>query len=162
MCADPRVMEHMPSLLTREESDATVARIARSFSDHGLGLWALEVPGVAPFIGFAGLSVPAFDAPFMPSVEVGWRLARAHWGVGYASEAARAAIADGFERLKLDEIVSFTVLANRRSWMVMERIGMRRSPEDDFDHPRLPAGHPLARHVLYRLTREEWIGRLSP
>jgi len=156
MNADPAVMEHLPSPLTREESDALAERIARSFADHRLGLWALEVPGVAPFIGFTGLSIPAFDAPFMPCVEVGWRLARAHWGAGYASEAARAAITDGFDRLALAEIVSFTVLANERSRRVMERLGMHRSAEDDFDHPRLPAGHRLAPHVLYRLKVEEW------
>ena len=156
LCADPRVMEHMPSLLTRAEREAMVARIARSFSDHGLGLWAIEVPGSAPFIGYAGLSIPAFEAPFMPCVEVGWRLARGHWGAGYATEAARAAIADGFERLALGEIVSFTILANRRSWRVMERLGMHRSPADDFDHPRLPPGHELRPHILYRLARTEW------
>jgi RimJ/RimL family protein N-acetyltransferase len=156
MNADPRVMEHMPALLTRAESDAMAGRIARSFDERGLGLWALEVPGVAAFIGYAGLSIPAFDAPFTPCVEVGWRLAHAHWGAGYAGEAARRAIADGFDRLKLDEIVSFTVLANHRSWRLMERLGMRRAPADDFDHPRLPAGHRLARHVLYRLKRGEW------
>jgi RimJ/RimL family protein N-acetyltransferase len=156
MNADPRVMEHMPALLTREESDAMAARIARSFAEHGLGLWAVEAPGVAPFIGYTGLSVPSFDAPFQPCVEVGWRLARAHWGFGYATEGARAALTDGFERCGLDAIVSFTVQANRRSWSVMERLGMRRSPEEDFDHPRLPVGHRLRRHVLYRVTREEW------
>jgi RimJ/RimL family protein N-acetyltransferase len=154
--ADSRVMEHMPSLLTRDQSDAMAERIARSFSDHELGLWALEIPGVAPFVGFTGLSIPAFEAPFTPCVEVGWRLAHAHWGAGYASEAAWAAIADGFERLGLAEIVSFTILANVRSRRVMERLGMRRSPADDFDHPRLPPGHRLAPHVLHRLTRGEW------
>jgi RimJ/RimL family protein N-acetyltransferase len=160
MNADPRVMEHMPSLLTRDESDAMGARIARSFDEHGLGLWAVEVPRVAPFIGYVGLFIPTFDAPFMPCVEVGWRLAYAHWGSGYAREAARAAIADGFERLGLAEIVSFTVLANERSWKLMEKLGMRRSSEDDFDHPRLPPGHKLARHILYRVKREEWAGPL--
>jgi RimJ/RimL family protein N-acetyltransferase len=154
--ADPRVMEHMPALLTRAESDAMAARIARSFLEHSFGLWALELPGVAPFAGYVGLSVPSFEAPFMPCVEVGWRLAPAHWGAGYATEAARLAIGDGFERLGLEEIVSFTVLANRRSWKVMERLGMRRSRADDFDHPRLQPGHPLAPHVLYRLRRSEW------
>jgi RimJ/RimL family protein N-acetyltransferase len=157
MNADPRVMEHMPALLTREQSDAMVARITQSFTDHRLGLWAVEIPGVAPFAGYVGLSIPSFDAPFTPCVEVGWRLARACWGAGYAAEAARAAIRDGFERLGLAEIVSFTVLANARSWRVMERLGMRRSAADDFDHPRLPPGHTLARHVLYRLGRAEWL-----
>ena len=154
--ADPRVMEHMPSLLTRDESDAMASRIEASFATHALGLWAVEVPGASPFIGYVGLSVPTFDAPFTPCVEIGWRLSAAHWGRGYATEAARAALDDGFERLGLSEIVSFTIRANRRSWRVMERLGMARSPEDDFLHPRLPASHPLAPHVLYRLKRAEW------
>jgi RimJ/RimL family protein N-acetyltransferase len=149
-------MEHLPSVLTRAESDALGARIARSFATHRLGLWAIEVPGVAPFIGFAGLSIPAFTAHFTPCVEVGWRLARAYWGAGYATEAARAAIGDGFARLNLDEIVAFTVPANDRSTRVMERLGMHRSPEDDFVHPALPAGHRLSPHLLYRVKREEW------
>jgi RimJ/RimL family protein N-acetyltransferase len=153
--ADPEVMEHLPKLLRREESDALAERIARSFSDRALGLFALEIPGVAPFIGFAGLSIPGFDAPFMPCVEVGWRLARTHWGKGYATEAARVAMTDGFERLGLREIVSFTVPENVRSRKVMERLGMHHSPEDDFDHPEL-VGHRLSRHVLYRLRPEEW------
>jgi RimJ/RimL family protein N-acetyltransferase len=156
MNADPGVMEHMPALLTRAESDAMAARIAQSFSERGLGLWALEIPGVAPFAGYVGLSVPSFDAPFTPCVEVGWRLVRARWGAGYATEGARLAIRDGFERLGLEEIVSLTIRANLRSWRVMERLGMRRSPADDFEHPRLPSGHPLAPHVLYRLRRSEW------
>jgi RimJ/RimL family protein N-acetyltransferase len=154
--ADPRVMEHMPALLTRAESDAFAGRIARSFDEHGLGLWAVEIPGVTPFAGFVGLSIPGFDARFTPCVEIGWRLARDYWGAAYALEGARAVLADGFERLALPEIVSFTVLANQRSWRLMERLGMRRSPADDFDHPRLPKEHPLARHILYRLAREEW------
>jgi RimJ/RimL family protein N-acetyltransferase len=162
MNGDGRVMEHMPSLLPRVDSDAMAARIEQSFEERGLGLWAIEVPEVAPFAGYVGLSVPTFAAPFVPCVEVGWRLARACWGAGYATEAARAAITDGFDRLALREIVSFTVQANRRSWSVMERLGMHRAPEDDFDHPRLPPGHLLARHVLYRVTREEWKSRYSP
>ncbi len=160
MNADPRVMEHMPALLTREESDRMAARITVGFEENAFGPWAVEVPGGAPFIGYTGLSVPSFDAPFTPCVEVGWRLAHQSWGAGYATEAARAAINDGFERLELDEIVAFTVLANRRSWRVMEKLGMHRDEADDFDHPRLPEGHALRRHVLYRVTRVEW-GRLD-
>jgi RimJ/RimL family protein N-acetyltransferase len=148
--ADPRVMEHMPQLLSRQESDAMVARIRGHFDARGFGLWAVEVAGVADFIGYVGLLAVPFDAHFTPAVEVGWRLAAEHWGRGYATEAARAALAFGFDELRLDEIVSFTVLANRRSWSVMERLSMTRSPADDFDHPRLPDGHPLRRHILYR------------
>jgi ribosomal-protein-alanine N-acetyltransferase len=148
--ADRVVMEHFPATLTREQSDALASRIRTAFEQHGFGLWAVEVPGEAPFIGFVGLAVPAFEAPFMPAVEVGWRLAREHWGRGYASEGARAVLAFGFDRAALDEIVSFTSTTNRRSQAVMARIGMTHDPADDFDHPAMPEGHPLRRHVLYR------------
>jgi RimJ/RimL family protein N-acetyltransferase len=153
MNADPRVMEFLPKPLDRAESDARAAGIRDHFTRHGFGLWAVEVRGVADFIGFVGLSVPGFEAHFTPCVEVGWRLAFEHWGLGYATEAARAALDFGFQSLALQEIVSFTVPANRRSTAVMERIGMTRAPADDFDHPTLPEGHRLRRHVLYRATR---------
>jgi RimJ/RimL family protein N-acetyltransferase len=154
--ADARVMEHFPKPLDRAESDALAARIREHFARRGFGLWAVEVRGVADYIGFVGLAVPGFEAHFTPCVEIGWRLAQAHWGQGYATEAARAALAFGFENLRLEEIVSFTVQANRRSRAVMERIGMTRAPGDDFDHPSLPIRHPLRRHVLYRLSRAHW------
>ncbi len=149
--ADPEVMECLPKLLDRQESDDLAARLRDQFETRGYGRWAVEVPGVAPFIGFVGLACVDFPAPFTPCVEIGWRLAREHWGKGYASEAARASIRFGFEKLGLEEIVSFTVPHNVRSRAVMERIGMTRSPEEDFDHPVLPAGHKLRRHVLYRI-----------
>ena len=154
--ADPRVMEFFPKTLDRAESEAMVARIAEHFAKHGFGLWAVEVPGVSSFIGFVGLWVPDFTAHFTPCVEIGWRLAREHWGSGYASEGALAALDFGFRQLDLAEIVSMTAVPNERSRRVMERIGMQRSPSDDFDHPKLAAGHPLRRHVLYRLTRAAW------
>jgi RimJ/RimL family protein N-acetyltransferase len=149
--SDPRVMQFMPKLLDRAESDAFVERIKDHFARRGFGLWAIEVIGVTDFIGFTGISVPRFHAHFTPCVEIAWRLAHAYWGCGYATEAACAARDYGFTDLGLTEIVSFTVPANRRSRKVMERIGMRHSPRDDFDHPLLPVGHPLRRHVLYRL-----------
>jgi len=150
--SDPEVMTYMPTRLDRRESDAFAARIREQLEQRGFGLWAVEVPEVASFIGYVGLSVPRFTAAFTPCVEVGWRLARAHWGRGYATEAARAALTFGFGHVGLEEIVSFTVPANSKSIAVMERLGMRHDPADDFDHPSLPAGHPLQRHVLYRLT----------
>ena len=153
MNADPRVMEHFPAPLSAAESDALLERIRAHFAARGFGLWALEVAGGADFAGFVGLSVPGFEAPSTPCVEIGWRLAAEHWGRGYATEAARAALAFGFEDLGLAEVVSFTVPANERSRRVMERLGMRRDPGADFDHPALPAGHRLRRHVLYRLAR---------
>ncbi len=154
--ADPRVMEHFPAPLTHEESDTLVARIGAHFERHGFGLWAVEVPGIAPLIGFVGLAVPGFEAAFTPCVEIGWRLAREHWGRGYATEGARAALGFGFEQVGLTEVVSFTVTANQPSRRVMERLGMRHEAADDFDHPGLPAGHPLRRHVLYRLDHAAW------
>ena len=149
MSADPDVMEHYPDVLTRADSDATIARITAHFAREGFGLWALEAPGVAPFVGFTGLARPGF----MPVVEVGWRLARPYWGRGYATEAARAAVAFGFEQLALDEIVAFVVPANRRSQAVMDRLGMTRDPAANFEHPAIPLGHPLRPHWLYRLSR---------
>src|SRR5688500_18589223 len=125
--ADPQVMEHLPALLTRDESDALVGRIRAHFDRHGFGLWAVEAPGVADFVGFVGLSVPAFEAPFMPAVEIGWRLGSPFWGRGYALEAAQAAMHDGFGRLGLAELVSMTVPDNQRSQRVMQRLGMQRS-----------------------------------
>lgn len=149
--ADPEVMECLPKPLDRQESDDLAARLRGQFETRGYGRWAVEIPGVAPFIGFVGLAYVDFPAPFTPCVEIGWRLAREYWGKGYASEAARASIRYGFERLGLEEIVSFTVPHNVRSRAVMERIGMTRTPKEDFDHPVLPDGHPLRRHVLYRI-----------
>ncbi|HEY0373669.1 MAG TPA: GNAT family N-acetyltransferase [Amnibacterium sp.] len=151
--ADPAVMEHFPSPMTRAESDAFVDRIIAQHDEHGWGLWAVEVRATGRFIGFTGLAVPRFEAHFTPAVEVGWRLARDAWGSGYASEAARAAVAFGFDELGLEQIVSFTAVGNLRSRAVMVRIGMTHDPAEDFDHPALPEGHALRRHVLYRLPR---------
>ena len=152
--ADPRVMRYMPRLLNQAESDAMAERIIDGFARHGFGLWAIEVIGICDFVGFTGLSVPRFEAHFTPCVEIAWRLAYDFWGFGYATEAACAARDYGFTHLELAQIVSFTVPSNQRSRRVMERIGMTHSPEDDFDHPLLPEGHPFRRHVLYRLARD--------
>lgn len=154
--ADPSVMEHFPSTLSRAQSDELVDRLVDRWRAGGPSLWAVEVPGVAPFIGYVGLLAPSFEAHFTPCVEVGWRLAAEHWGRGYATEGAAAALTFGVEELGLDEIVSFTVEANSRSRRVMEKLGMHHDPADDFDHPKLPAGHPMQRHVLYRITAQEW------
>lgn len=147
--ADPEVMRHFPAPLSREESDAGAGRIRAHFAASGYGLWAVEVKGGAPFIGFCGLSVPRWEAWFTPCVEIGWRLARSAWGFGYATEGAREAARVGFEELGLDEIVSVAVVANARSRAVMDRLGMVQDGE--FDHPLIPEGSPLRRHVLYRL-----------
>jgi RimJ/RimL family protein N-acetyltransferase len=150
--ADPTVVEFLPGALLREESDALAERIEAHFDRHDFGLWAVEVPDGVPFAGYVGLAVPRFEGHFTPCVEVGWRLAAEHWGHGYATEAARAVLAFGFDELGLDEIVSFTTTANLRSRRVMERIGMSHDPAEDFDHPTLPEGHPLRPHVLYRIS----------
>jgi len=153
--ADPEVRRWFPGTLTREESDAQAMRIQEHIAAHQFGFWAVEVPGTASFVGFVGLKHVTFAAPFAPAVEAGWRLSRDHWGQGYATEAAWAALSHGFGPLGLAEIVAFAVPGNLPSRRVMERIGMRHDPGGDFDHPALPNGHPLQRHVLYRAKRED-------
>ena len=154
--ADPDVMDYFPILLTRAESDQLIAEIEAGFDQRGYGLWALQLRATGKFIGFTGLDIPSFEAHFTPAVEVGWRLARAAWHDGYATEAARASLAFGFEEVGLEEIVSFTSAVNLRSRAVMERIGMTHDPADDFDHPELEAGDRLSRHVLYRKSVRDW------
>ena len=156
MNADAAVMEYFPSTLSTAESAALIERAEAGFEADGYGLWSVELPGRADFIGFVGLSPVDLDVDFVPAVEVGWRLARAFWGQGYASEAASAALAFGFERHALSEIVSFTARQNARSRAVMARLGMRHDRDGDFDHPLLPAGHSLRAHVLYRIERTRW------
>lgn len=159
MNADPRVMEFFPEPLGRAGSDALAARADAHLAERGWGLWAIEVAegdDAGRFAGFVGLAVPAWEAEFTPCVEIGWRLASWAWGRGYASEAARAALRVAFDELALPEVVSFTAVANERSRAVMRRIGMTRDPDGDFEHPRIAAGHPLARSVLYRMTVDDW------
>ena len=143
-------MEFFPSTISVEESDALAETIASHIEQHGWGLWAVEIPNVTPFAGYIGLSRPRFESHFTPCVEIGWRLGPPFWGCGYATEGAKAVLQYGFETLGLSEIVSFTTESNLRSRRVMERIGMTHQPADDFDHPGLPVGHKLRRHVLYR------------
>lgn len=157
--ADERVREYFPGILSRQESDALAKSITEHMQRCGWGLWATELIQTGEFIGFIGLLEVDFKAPFnasAPAVEIGWRLGFNHWGKGYATEGALAALRYGFETLKLEEIVSFTVVKNQRSRHVMEKIGMHYNPEDDFDHPKLSIDHPLRRHVLYRLERKRW------
>jgi RimJ/RimL family protein N-acetyltransferase len=154
--ADPRVMEFMPRCLSRSASDALARRSETEIARRGFGLWATELRESGAFIGFVGLRAPSFEAHFTPCIEIGWRLAPESWGQGFATEAARECLRFAFQSLALGEVVSFTVPLNRRSRAVMERLGMRYDAGGDFDHPRLPAGHALRRHVLYRLRREQW------
>jgi RimJ/RimL family protein N-acetyltransferase len=156
MNADPEVVEFLPGPLDRAASDALADRCEAHWAREGFGLWAVELPGVAPFVGFVGLLRAVFAAPFTPAVEVGWRLARDAWGHGYATEGGKAALRFGFEVVDLDEIVSFTTRRNVRSRRVMERLGMRCDPSGDFEHPNLDADSPLRPHVLYRLGRADW------
>lgn len=153
--ADPEVMEYFVAPLSREESDDFVDRIERHFDQTGWGLWAVEVRESGEFAGYVGLWPPSWQPAL---TEVGWRLAKRHWGCGYATEAASAAVQDGFDRLGLDEIVSFTATTNVRSQRVMEKIGMTRDEGGDFDHPNVPADSPIRPHVLYRLGRKR-LGR---
>jgi RimJ/RimL family protein N-acetyltransferase len=153
--ADPIVMEFFPKMLSRTESDAFVDRIENHFDQHGFGLWAAELRETSQFVGYVGLWSATFEAPFTPAVEVGWRLARPFWGAGFASEAARSAVTDGFDRLAMNEIVSFTSAINTKSRRVMVKLGMTHDTADDFDHPSVPQGSPLRPHVLYRLRRSE-------
>ena len=157
--ADPKVMEYFPAPLSREESDHFVNSIKEHFQKRGWGFWAVSVINGADFIGFIGLRYDDFEAPFTPAVEIGWRLAYEFWNKGYATEGAQAALSYGFETLKLEEIISFTSTQNRRSRAVMEKLGMIHNPKDDFDHSKLPKDHRLSRHVLYRLTRHDWVKR---
>jgi len=155
MNSDPQVMEFLLKPLSREESDAFIARIETRFDESGFGLWAVESKATGELAGFTGLAIPKFETHFTPCVEVGWRLARKFWGQGLASEAARASLAYGFSETGLKEIVSFTVPANTRSIAVMERIGLKRDPSRDFMHPLIPDGHRLKAHVLYYVRKEE-------
>jgi RimJ/RimL family protein N-acetyltransferase len=157
MSRDPDVMACFPALMSRDDCAALVERVRAHFAREGWGLWAVEVRGGPAFAGYCGLQRVPFEAPFTPAVEVGWRLARGCWGHGYATEAARAALRFGGGTLHLREIVAFLIPANVRSARVCERLGMRRDPSGDFDHPRIAdgavsvGGFALRRHLLYRM-----------
>jgi RimJ/RimL family protein N-acetyltransferase len=153
--ADPEVMRYFPALQTREASDRSIDTWNAEHAERGWSNWAVALKASGEFIGFIGLSVPKRALPFMPCVEIGYRLARRHWGHGYATEGGREALRFGFETLRLDEIVSFTAKLNRPSQAVMQRLGLSDAGED-FDHPALPPGHALQRHCLYRLPRSRW------
>jgi len=159
--ADRRVMEFFPATLSREESDRFFEGIETHFRQQAFGLFAAELRVTHSFIGYIGLSTPQFAAAFMPCVEVGWRLSADHWGQGLATEGALQVLRFAFGNLKMASVVSYTVPANVRSRRVMEKIGMTCDPSEDFEHPSLPAGHPLRRHVLNRLRRTDWLTQRS-
>jgi RimJ/RimL family protein N-acetyltransferase len=158
MNADPEVMKFFPALLSPEQTNAGIDKWLSQFAEQGWSNWAVELRATGEFIGFIGLSVPRRQLPFSPCVEIGWRLKQAAWGNGYATEGAKECLRVGFEQLRLDEIVSFTTLANLPSVAVMGRIGMRNA-DADFEHPAVPEGHPLRPHCLYKITRGEWLRR---
>lgn len=152
MGKDPRVMAHFPSLVDEAQSKATAIRIMNHIDEHGFGFWAVERKADRQFLGFCGLKKVSFPCPIEGEVEIGWRMAHAHWGQGYALEAAQASLAHGFGPLGLAQITSFTVARNTRSWGLMARLGMDRREDLDFDHPDLAPGHPLQRHIVYVKT----------
>ncbi|WP_415718193.1 GNAT family N-acetyltransferase [Maridesulfovibrio sp.] len=153
--ADPDVMRYFPAILSEEESNANADIISALIEKRNWGFWAVEIPDIAPFIGFVGLHVPSVTLPFSPCVEIGWRLDKKFWGYGYATEAANFALKYGFVELNLGEIVSFTSEKNIPSQAVMNRLGMR-FDDDGFEHPSVPVGSPLRKHVLYRISQEDW------
>ena len=157
MNEDPKVMEYFLSPLTEMETVAMVERIREHFTKHGFGLFACTLKETSEFMGFVGLSVPTFETSFTPCVEIGWRLSCSAWGKGYATEAALAVLKFGFEECKLQEILSWTAPANARSRNVMEKIGL--TQEGNFDHPKVPEGHPFKSHVLYRMTKKQYESR---
>jgi ribosomal-protein-alanine N-acetyltransferase len=157
MNADPQVMQHFPKLFSAAESNAAVDRIEEHWRQRGYGLWAVERLDTGEFIGFLGLATASFEAAFTPAVEVGWRLAAAHWGQGFATEGGRAALDFAFNRLGLAEVVSFTAVGNVKSVAVMQRLGLAHEPSLDFEHPAVPVGHPARPHVLYRISRQRWL-----
>lgn len=151
--ADPEVMRYFPSTLTVEESNAMVDRLAERHRRDRLCFWAVSLRD-GPFIGMVGIQSVDYLTPAVPpSVEIGWRLGRSFWGKGYAKEAAQACLAHGFRDHGLNEIVAFTAVSNERSRRVMQRLGMKRDPDADFQHPRIRLGDPLRSHVLYRIAR---------
>ena len=161
MNADARVMEFFPATLSRTESNALLDRIMAHQAAHGFSLMAVIEKDSGLFCGFTGLLTADFAVPFCPAVEIGWRFAHAAWGRGLGPEAAQACLAYGFSELHLSEIISFTAMQNFRSIRVMEKIGLQRDADNDFEHPNLPQGHTLRPHVLYRLRREQWIASMA-
>jgi RimJ/RimL family protein N-acetyltransferase len=149
---DKKVIEFLPGAMSLEEAKNFIDKINNHITKHGFGLWAAELKDGGELIGFIGLNIPDFQSHFTPCVEIGWRLSSKYWGKGYATEGAKAALKFGFEKLKLKEIVAFTVPKNLRSIAVMERLGMKRDLSGDFNHPKLSFDHDLSRHILYRLA----------
>lgn len=156
--ADPKVCEFLPALGTRENTTAVIKRIMTHEQQKGYSLYAVELKAMHKMIGWIGLIAPSFEDHFTPAVEIGWRLASQHWNQGFATEGATAVLDYAFTTLRLEEVVSFTTEKNMASRRVMEKIGLQHDLKDDFNHPNLP-GHPLEKHVLYRLKRSQYLSR---
>ncbi|MBL8513813.1 MAG: GNAT family N-acetyltransferase [Betaproteobacteria bacterium] len=159
MNADAEVRKYFPKVNAREDSQGEMDRIRGSIAQRGWGMWAMEIPGVMPFAGFVGLNAPGFPAPWQPGVEIGWRLPVEAWGKGYATEAAEASLYFAFEHLRLPQVIALSVVTNKPSHAVMERVGMTRWHGVEFDHPRVPADWHLKRHIVHLITRKTWAAR---
>lgn len=155
MNADTEVMRYFPKRLSSAQSDMIAHKCQQLIEDNGWGFWVVSLKETSKFIGMVGLNETHADMPFAPSVEIGWRLQKRYWGQGYATEAARAALCFAFNDLKLDAVVAFTAIINEQSQMIMKRIGMSNT-QDDFYHPMLDSDHPLAKHVLFKITQDDW------
>lgn len=153
---DPKVCEYFPEIGNRDTTIALIDRIIKHDEENGFSLYAVEIKATQEMIGFLGLMTPSFEAHFTPAIEIGWRLSSQHWNKGFATEGAKAVLEHAFTDLNLEEVVSFTVVNNQPSRRVMEKIGMKRNPDDDFDHPKINKDNPLKRHVLYRISKNDW------
>lgn len=153
---DPKVCEFLPAISNRASTEKLIQIFIHHQQDHGFSPYAVELKSTNEMIGWCGLMIPSFDAHFMPAIEIGWRLSSQQWNQGYATEAAKAVLQYAFEELKLNEIVSFTAIENIRSRRVMEKIGLHHNSIDDFYHPKLEKLHPLCRHVLYRISKNDY------
>ncbi len=158
---DPKVCAFLPGVATRRTTHALIQRIIQHYQERGFSLYAVLLKGTMEMIGFLGLMTPSFEAYFTPAVEIGWRLSSKYWNHGYATEGAEAVLQYAFNTLNLPEVVSFTTINNLASRRVMEKIGLKHDPKDDFDHPKLEPSSPLKRHVLYRLCKRDYLADME-
>lgn len=156
MNADPVVMEYYPDTLSEDESNSMAHKLESLISERSWGFWAVETIKENRFIGFVGLHKPTYELPVSPCVEIGWRLAKEYWGSGYATEAAEASLRFAFVNLGLNEVYSFTSVSNKKSRSVMERLNMQNTGKN-FEHPIIPENHSLREHVLYKITKDQWV-----
>lgn len=156
---DPKVMEYFPSRQDMEATQSFIGRVTKHQEQHRFSLYAVELKTTGEMIGFVGLMTVPFTAHFTPAIEIGWRLASGYWNRGYATEAAKTVLHDAFTRLNLSEVVSFTAQGNAASRRIMEKIGLQHNSEDNFKHPKLDEASPLCQHVLYRITKHDYLSK---